>query len=32
VEYGISDVWSRVGYALTGGGPHGVLEKKGWLE
>jgi hypothetical protein len=28
VEFGSSDVCSRVGYAQTGGGAPGVLEKK----
>jgi hypothetical protein len=28
VEFGVSNVWSRVGYAGTGGGALGVLEMK----
>jgi hypothetical protein len=32
VDYGISDIWGKVGYAYTGGGSFGVLEKKGCSE
>ena len=32
MDYGILDVWGRVGYAYMGGGTFGVLEKKGFLE